>query len=65
MDTLGLIPQTGESFTAGGYRFEVIDVDDNRIYKVMITRLAAARPKALRGPLMNDEGCAPPAPIYS
>ena len=33
------LPDLGDSFTAEGYRFEVIDLDDRRIDKVLVTRL--------------------------
>jgi putative hemolysin len=33
------IPRTGEKFNKYGYQFEVIDMDGNRIDKVLITRL--------------------------
>lgn len=33
------IPELGDHFTTGGYRFEVIDLDDRRIDKVLVNRL--------------------------
>ena len=42
MATLGHIPQTGEVFSAQGFRFEVVDLDGARIDKLLITREAAA-----------------------
>jgi putative hemolysin len=37
---LGQIPELGATFTAEGYRFEVIDLDGRRIDKVLVTKLA-------------------------
>lgn len=39
LQTLGHIPSTGEHFNAGGYRVEIIDLDRNRIDKVLIQAL--------------------------
>ncbi|MDR7867507.1 MAG: hemolysin family protein [Sporomusaceae bacterium] len=36
---LGDIPQTGDSFTWGGYRFEVVDMDRTRVDKVLVLAL--------------------------
>lgn len=36
---LGDIPQTGDSFTWGGYRFEVVDMDRTRVDKVLMSAL--------------------------
>ena len=38
---MGQIPDLGASFTAEGFRFEVIDLDGRRIDKVLITRVGA------------------------
>ncbi|MBP0445913.1 HlyC/CorC family transporter [Roseomonas sp. SSH11] len=40
--TLGRLPRTGESVNIGAWRFEVVDLDHNRIDKVLATRIAAA-----------------------
>jgi CBS domain containing-hemolysin-like protein len=37
---LGRIPGAGESFESTGYRFEVVDMDHNRVDKVLIFRKA-------------------------
>lgn len=37
---LSRIPRTGDSFDWGGYRFEVVDMDDNRVDKILLTPLA-------------------------
>lgn len=39
MTILGRVPTTGDHFTWGGFRFEVVDMDGNRIDRVMISRL--------------------------
>jgi putative hemolysin len=36
IDNLGRIPSEGEMFTWEGYRFEVIDMDGNRIDKILV-----------------------------
>lgn len=38
VDSLGRIPKTGEHFTAGGWRFEVVDLDRHRVDKVLLRR---------------------------
>ena len=37
LDVLKHLPETGESFTAMGYRFEVIDMDGRKIDKLLVT----------------------------
>jgi putative hemolysin len=32
------VPRTGEYFTSGGYRFEIVDMDLNRIDKILVSR---------------------------
>lgn len=39
---LGRLPQTGESVTTEGYRFEVVDMDGRRIDKVLVAKARAA-----------------------
>jgi putative hemolysin len=41
LDELRHLPQTGESFTALGFRFEVVDLDGRRIDKILATKLPA------------------------
>jgi putative hemolysin len=36
---LGRVPKTGERFEWGGYRFEVVDMDRNRVDKLLVMRL--------------------------
>jgi len=42
MEQLGHIPAAGESFIYGSYRFEVVDMDGNRIDKVLIQNIQNA-----------------------
>ena len=35
------IPKTGDSFIWGGYRFEIVDMDRNRIDKILLTKLTS------------------------
>jgi putative hemolysin len=39
LDQLGRIPQSGDAFTWGSHRFEVVDMDGYRIDKVLVTPL--------------------------
>jgi putative hemolysin len=39
---LGEVPATGQWFDWGGYRFEVVDMDGQRIDKVLVSSKAAA-----------------------
>lgn len=39
LDELNHLPQVGETFTRGHWRFEVVDLDGRRIDKVMVKRL--------------------------
>jgi putative hemolysin len=39
MTTLGRIPTSGESFEIAGYRFEVMDMDNKRVDKVLVQKL--------------------------
>jgi len=38
----GYIPKPSEQFDWGGFRFEVMDMDGNRIDRVLVTRLSPA-----------------------
>jgi putative hemolysin len=40
------LPQIGETFDSQGWRFEVLDLDDRRIDKILATRTAAGRRRA-------------------
>jgi putative hemolysin len=39
MNELGKIPSTGDHFILDGYRFEVADMDDRRVDKILISRI--------------------------
>jgi putative hemolysin len=36
MDVMGQVPRTGETFVWNGFRFEIVDMDGNRIDKVLV-----------------------------
>ena len=38
------IPKTGDHLEVGGLRYEVVDMDGNRIDKVLVTRVPAEPP---------------------
>ena len=46
MMQLGRIPQVGDRFECRGFRFEVVDMDRNRVDKLLIIRLASEGPAA-------------------
>jgi putative hemolysin len=48
MMRLGRVPRVGDAFTWESYRVEVVDMDGNRVDKVLVTRLPAM-PDAMRG----------------
>jgi putative hemolysin len=50
MLVLGRVPHTGDVFDKEGYRFEVVDMDGNRIDRVLVAR----RPPAGSGPARGD-----------
>jgi len=41
MRALGRVPRTGDVFEQQGFRFEVVDMDANRVDRVLVTRLPA------------------------
>jgi putative hemolysin len=43
---LGRIPQVADRFEWGELRFEVVDMDRNRVDRVLITRLGGGAPSA-------------------
>jgi putative hemolysin len=49
LERLGRIPEVGENFTDGGWRFEVIDLDGRRIDKLMVSRVAPVTHRASTG----------------
>jgi putative hemolysin len=44
MLALGRVPRTGDVFERRGYRFEVVDMDGNRVDRVMASRRAGSAP---------------------
>jgi putative hemolysin len=42
MTSLGRIPTSGDHFEAAGYRFEVVDMDDKRVDKVLVQKAEQA-----------------------
>jgi putative hemolysin len=39
MLALGRVPKTGDVFERGGYRFEIVDMDGNRVDRVLVSRI--------------------------
>jgi putative hemolysin len=39
MLALGRVPRTGDVFERGGYRFEIVDMDGNRVDRVLVSRI--------------------------
>ena len=39
MDRLGAVPTTGAHFDWGSYRFEVVDMDEHRVDKILVSPL--------------------------
>ena len=42
MLALGRIPRTGDVFERGGYRFEIVDMDGNRVDRVLVSRVPSS-----------------------
>lgn len=42
MLVLGQVPRTGDRFERGGFTFEIVDMDANRVDKVLVTPIVAA-----------------------
>jgi putative hemolysin len=42
MGQIGYVPETGDAFDWGGFRFEVIDMDDRRVDKVLVAEAVAS-----------------------
>jgi putative hemolysin len=40
MQVLGRIPRTGDVFERAGFRFEIVDMDGNRVDRVLVSRIA-------------------------
>jgi putative hemolysin len=47
LSQFGHLPETGESFDTQGWRFEVVDLDGRRIDKILASRIAAERRRAM------------------
>jgi putative hemolysin len=45
LEIAGAIPRTGEVFNWEGFRFEIVDMDGNRIDKVIVKPPVAAAPE--------------------
>jgi putative hemolysin len=45
LNALQRIPRTGEHFEANGWRFEVVDLDGNRVDKILVSRPVGRRAK--------------------
>jgi putative hemolysin len=50
MHSLGRIPSVADHFEASGYRFEVVDMDRNRVDKVLVARRPDPQPVAVDEP---------------
>ena len=50
MHSLGRIPTVADHFEASGYRFEVVDMDRNRVDKVLVARLPDPQPVVVDEP---------------
>lgn len=46
LNSLQRIPRTGEHFDANGWRFEVVDLDGNRVDKILVSRPVGRRAKS-------------------
>jgi putative hemolysin len=44
MLALGQVPKTGDRFERGGFTFEIVDMDGNRVDKVLVTAIPVAEP---------------------
>ena len=46
MSSLGRIPEVGDTFDWDGRQFEVVDMDNRRVDRVLVSRLEPAAPDA-------------------
>lgn len=63
MHRLGRIPRSGEGFEASGLRFEIVDMDGNRVDKLLVARIpppADSAPQAQSGSDPAGAGSEPP-----
>jgi hypothetical protein len=77
MPDLGRVPRTGDVFERRGYRFEVVDMDGNRVDRVLVSQTSptsglphassrlSIRSAHLRGRTARDQGARPCAPFES
>jgi putative hemolysin len=42
MLALGRVPKTGDVFHRGGHRFEIVDMDGNRVDRVLVSRMPSS-----------------------
>jgi putative hemolysin len=42
MLALGRVPKTGDVFQSGGHRFEIVDMDGNRVDRVLVSRMPSS-----------------------
>jgi putative hemolysin len=47
---LGRVPRTGDVFERGTYRFEVVDMDGNRVDRLLVSRVPARDDDVAKGP---------------
>ncbi|RYF92453.1 MAG: hypothetical protein EON95_12320, partial [Caulobacteraceae bacterium] len=50
LQRLGHLPKEGETLTYGGYRIEIVDMDERRIDKLLFKKLPKARPQTAPKP---------------
>lgn len=50
MLALGRVPRTGDVFQRGDYRFEIVDMDGNRVDRVLVSHVPAAPPISSKTP---------------
>jgi len=48
MMQLGRVPQVGDKFESCGFRFEIVDMDRNRVDKLLVSRTAAGNRRNLQ-----------------
>jgi putative hemolysin len=48
MIALGRVPKTGDFFERGGHRFEIVDMDGNRVDRVLISRIPSQNDTIIR-----------------
>jgi putative hemolysin len=56
MLVLGRVPRTGDVFTRGDYRFEIVDMDGNRVDRVLASRTSGPSPMPGPRPAAGQRG---------